>query len=140
MWSAIKGLFSSIFGFASSSQGGGIISQALDIAKERIVDVDKLVMLIKDVVVAQINAEANPSWVNALQNIKDAPPKVQNAVAWYIRGDTFHKLMRNILWIAVIGAYVWVSISTGKPMDLETLAALAAGPGLYTLLKGAGRK
>jgi hypothetical protein len=140
MFAAIKGFAKALFGFAGTSGGQGVIAQALDIAKEKIVDTDQLVHLIKDVVIAQLNAESNPTWVNALQNISTAPPEIQKAVAGYIRGDTQHKKLRAYLWGLVIIAYVGVAVLTGQPMDINTLALLAAGPGLYTIMKGAGRK
>lgn len=62
---------------------------------------------------------------------RDAAP----TVPWV---DALHKLGRQLLWFAVIGLYGW-SWHTGRPIDLDALALLAAGPGVYTILKGRGR-
>lgn len=141
MWTAIKGMFGALFGAATSSSGGGsLIGKALDIASEKIVDQDKLVAILGTIVQQQIQAENNPTWVAALSNVAQAPRSVQRAVALYIWGDSIHKIARTALWLMVLAVYVLQSYLLKQPMDLETLMLLAAGPALYTVMKGAGRK
>jgi hypothetical protein len=141
MWAAIKGIFGAVFGAATSQAGGSsILGKAMDIASEKVVDQDKLIAILGTIVQQQIQAENNPGWVPAIAVIGQAPVSVQRAVALYIWGDVFHKMARTILWLMVLVVYVLQSYLTKQPMDLETLMLLAAGPALYTVMKGQGRK
>lgn len=140
MFKALGGILSALFGSSSASAGTSIVSQGLSIAAEKVVDVDKLVGLISSILIKQIETENNPGWVSAMTNLSSADARVQRAVAFYIRVDASHKAFRTFLWVGVMVTYVTVSIVTKQPMDFETLALLSAGPGLYTVFKGAGRK
>lgn len=140
MWTVLKSVFGGLFGSSSGAGGQSIVGQALDIAKEKVLDTDKLCALLADVIKTQILAESNPTWTGSLESVATAPRGVQRAVALYILGDAVHKLARTALWLGVVVAYVTVSVASKQPMDINTLMMLSAGPGLYTLMKGAGRK
>jgi hypothetical protein len=104
-------ILSTVFG------GGKTITKALDLAKEYVEDKDKRNELAVEIIRIQAKADS------------------VSTVPWV---DAVHKMGRQLLWFCVIGFYVY-SWNKGKPIDLETLALLAGGPGLYTLMKGKGR-
>lgn len=136
MFTLIKNFFGGLFGAVTSPSGGtSIVGKALDIASEKVLDQDKLVQIIGDVVKQQIAAENNPTWTTVIADTANASAGVRVAVAAYIWGDVAHKLARTGLWVLVVLAYI-----IEPNMDVNTLMTLAAGPALYTIIKGSGRR
>ncbi len=110
-------MFKAIASFLFGESAGSIASKAADIASEYIEDKDKKNALIAELVKGyqQSAAAATVPWV-----------------------DATHKLGRQLLQFALIGFYFY-AWKTGNPVPIEDMALLAAGPGLYTLMKGKGR-
>lgn len=106
--------FLSVIGSLFSSR---TVEGVIDLAKEKIEDVDKSNNLIVDI----LKIEAQRDAVSTIPIV-----------------DGIHKMGRQLLWYAVIGFYVYAK-THGIPVDLDELALLCSGPGLYTLLKGRGR-
>lgn len=146
MLGILKSIFGGMLGLATSKSDGSVVGKALDIAAEKVVDVDKLAQLLAGIIQQQQQLDAAPSWVQAIKDVTaQTPASVRIAVAAWIWGDVAHKLARTVLWLAVIGASVFIiyqKAKAGHPVsqdDITTIALLAAGPGAYTLLKGVGR-
>jgi len=112
------GWLSKVGGFLFGTGGGvNVVSKSLDLASEYIEDPDKrndLAVRVIEANIASNNAQTIP-WVDAL-----------------------HKMGRQLMMFALMFMYYY-SWKSGNPMPFEDLALLAAGPGVYTLLKGKGK-
>jgi hypothetical protein len=131
-WGWLKTLF-------GAGSGGGVIGKGLDLIAERTEDVDKRNASIVELVRMQIDADRNPVWIQALPHWATLTFGARLALSAIIWAYAVHLLARVGLWGWVLWLYVDMSRASGQPVDLETLALMVAGPGLYTLLKGKGR-
>lgn len=131
-WGWLKTLF-------GAGSGGGIIGKGIDLVAERTVDVDKRNAAIVELVRLQIDADRNPVWIQALPHWSGLTIGPRLALVAIIWAYAVHMLARVLLWGWVLWLYVDMSRTLGQPVDIETLAMMAAGPGIYTLLKGKGR-
>lgn len=101
--------------------GGGAVKSAIDLAGQYIEDKDERNKMITRLVEMQAQEEI------ARLNAKTIP--------WV---DAVHKMMRPFLWLAVIGVWGYCK-ANAIAVDLDELTLMAAGPGVYTILKGRGR-
>ena len=122
-----------------TGSGGGVIGKGIDLIAERTEDVDKRNASIVELVRLQVEADRNPVWMPALAYWQTLTAGARVALSVMIWASALHLLARVLLWGWVIWLYVEMSKYSGQPLDIETLAAMAAGPALYTMLKGRGR-
>ena len=100
-----------------AGDGTSVVSKSLDLASEHIEDVDKRNDLAVRVIEKSLQAN-------------DA-----KTIPWV---DAVHKMGRQLMMFALMLMY-YFSWKSGNPIPVEELALLAAGPGVYTLLKGKGK-
>ncbi len=131
-------IFKGLFG-SSTMNLGSTVNRAMDLISEKIEDPDKRIAAILDLVKAHLHAETNPSWLAALPHWPTLTAGARVAISVLIWSDALHKLGRMALWAWVVWLYVHMAEILQQPLDLETMAMLAAGPTLYTMLKGRGR-
>lgn len=132
MWKRILGMFA-----GSATREGGAIDQAMQLIAERTEDIDKRNAGILEVVKLQLHAEQNPVWLPALAQWQQLTGSARAAICVLIWSSAAHKLGRMVMW-GVIVVVAIPHVVTGD-ISLEEFAALCAGPGLYTMLKGKGR-
>ncbi len=133
-------LLKSLFGIGTTTAAsGGIVGKVIDIVSEKTEDVDKRNAMIRDLVMIQVQADTQPAWLQALGNWQNLGAGARAALVAMMATDAVHKLARVLLWGWVVWLYVDMSKTLGQPVDVETLMTLAAGPALYTILKGRGR-
>ena len=132
------GFLKALFGIGAASSGG-VVGKVIDLVSEKTEDVDKRNALILDLVKIQMQAETQPAWLQALGNWQNITFGARAALVTMMGADALHKLARTLLWGWVIWLYVDMSKTLGQPVDIEQLAMMAAGPALYTMLKGRGR-
>lgn len=110
-------MFEAISSFLFGNSSSSIVGKAADIASEYIEDADKKNELIAELVRSYQQSASTTT------------------VPW---ADAVHKLGRQGMQFLLIGFYIY-AWRIGQPVPIEDMALLAAGPGLYTLLKGKGR-
>lgn len=113
--------------------GRGVGSDLVRLAAELVPDTDQRAALIADLVKTQLQLDAAPPWVAALPHWQTLSAPARAALVVVMLVDAAHRLARVALWAWV----VYVGARAGLPLD--QLALLAAGPALYTALKGRGR-
>lgn len=116
---------------------GGVIGRGIDLIAERTEDVDKRNAAIVELVKLHLEAERDPTWLRALPHWPGLTMAARAALAAIMWANAAHLLGRVLLWGFVV--YVGGQALAAGQITLEQFGALAAGPALYTLLKGRGR-
>ncbi len=111
------GILSTIGSFLFGNSAGSVVETAANIIGKHIVDKDKKSAAIVSVIEAYQTSA----------NTKTMP--------W---ADAIHKLGRQLLQFLLIGFYIY-AWHIGKTIPIADLITIAAGPGLYTLMKGKGQ-
>ena len=93
---------------------GPVAQIAGDVAREMTLDKDQVNQITQAIYIAELNTKTVP-WIDAV-----------------------HKMGRQILAFAQIGAYVWLA-KTGVEISPELVAGISGPAGIYTLLKGSGK-
>ncbi len=106
-------VFSKAVGFLFG--GSSIVDKTVDIISEKVTDVDKRNDMIGNVVMKYL----------------DSPPTIPIF-------DAIHKLGRQAM-MAVLAYWYYQSWKAGNPIPIQEFMTIAAGPALYTVLKGTGR-
>ena len=131
-----QGLLTAIGGMFTRE--GGIADKAMGLIAERTEDIDKRNSAIVELTRMQMEAERNPVWLSALSHWPTLTLGPRIALSVLIWASALHKLGRLVLWGFVV--YVGAEAIAAGQIDMEQFAALAAGPAIYTLLKGRGNK
>lgn len=108
--------FWSNVGTALVGGGDGVIGKSVDIISKKVQNKDKADDLIGQVV---LKSQENPP-----------------TIPWV---DALHKIMRQFMAIALAVVY-YIEWKNGTPIPLEDFMIISAGPALYTVMKGVGRK
>jgi len=112
------GVLSTIGSFLfGSSSGTSVVSKSLELADQFVEDKDK----------------KNELAVRLIESAQKAD--ATQTIPWV---DAIHKMGRQLMWMGVIGVFVYCKIKQ-IPIDISELAMLCAGPGAYTLMKGKGQ-
>ena len=106
----MRNIFKTIAGFFSGQNVGKLI----DVAKEKVMDVDKRNEIVRDILVAEAGKQTIPLL------------------------DGIHKLGRQILIGSVIYFHMYCKLHD-IVLTLEEMAFMYAAVGVYTFLKGKGR-
>lgn len=119
------------------SREGGVIDKAMDLISERTEDIDKRNAAILELTRMQHEADRDPVWLRAIANWTNLTTGPRIAISVMIWAHAAHMLGRMVLWgfVVYIGGE---ALASGK-ISMEDFGALAAGPALYTLIKGKGK-
>lgn len=126
--SAVGGMF---------TREGGVVDKAMNLIAERTEDIDKRNAAIVDLTRMQMEAERNPVWLAALANWANLTAGPRIAISVMIWAHAAHLLGRMVMWgfVVYVGAN---ALATGQ-INMQDFAMIAAGPALYTLMKGKGK-
>lgn len=131
-WKNILGVF-----VGGVTRQGGTLEKAMDLIAERTEDVDKCDAAIVELYKLQLQAEQTPEWLPALAHWQGLTFGARVALSAMIWAHAAHKLGRLLMWCFIV--YIAAGELAADRVTLQEFAALAAGPVLYTMLKGRGR-